>query len=349
MRLYIIIPFLLCLFDVASAQMAMPLGDAAWGRGGRDKGDKGDKGKKGGCKKGCKGKGDREPVKGGVAALQTRIGDLRTKIANANDSVVPFKGGSIKGLVGLLKVNEAVVELGDTIDLGTKTAEATEPLPANQSTVIGTSFLAIQPEINNLLTELQGKRKEFDKAGFKILDVRSLIRDSVNIQQDKAGDLGGAAMLIPNQLTKVLDASLQPIATQVLDQINANFSATVDDYKGRAGKIKIPSKAVPKLTDLLAGVARALGIGDRDRAVMAMAGQAQPLQADQAVPPTNFPNADAAIADIGQVDTAQASANVEAYVAGIRDEDFSQLGEDENDLRGIPPLVMAVLRRYEVI
>ncbi|KAF6840023.1 antigenic cell wall [Colletotrichum musicola] len=335
MRLYIIIPLFLCLFDVASAQMAMPLGDAAWGRGGRDKGNKG------GCKKGCKGKGDREPVKGGVAALQTRIGDLRTKIANANDSVVPFKGGSIKGLVGLLKVNEAVVELGDTIDLGTKTAEATEPLPANQSTVVGTSFLAIQPEITNLLTELQGKRKEFDKAGFKILDVRSLIRDSVKIQQDKAGDLGGA-------LTKILDASLQPIATQVLDQINANFSATVDDYKGRAGKIKIPSKAVPKLSDLLAGVARALGIGDRDRAVMAMAGAA-PMQADQAVPTTNFPNADAAIADIGQADTAQAGANVEAYVAGIRDEDFSRLGEDENDLRGIPPLVMAVLRRYEVI
>ncbi|KAF6811173.1 antigenic cell wall [Colletotrichum sojae] len=342
MRLYVIIPFLLCLFDVASAQVAMPLGDAAWGRGGRDKGNKG------GCKKGCKGKGDREPVKGGVAALQTRIGDLRTKIANANDSVVPFKGGSIKGLVGLLKVNEAVVELGDSIDLGTKTAEATDPLPANQSTVVGTSFLAIQPEITNLLTELQGKRKEFDKAGFKILDVRSLIRDSVKIQQDKAGDLGGFRRADFEQLTKILDASLQPIATQVLDQINANFSATVDDYKGRAGKIKIPSKAVPKLSDLLAGVARALGIGDRDRAVMAMAGAA-PLQADQAVPATNFLNADAAIADIGQVDTAQASANVEAYVAGIRDEDFSRLGEDENDLRGIPPLVMAVLRRYEVI
>lgn len=158
-------------------------------------------------------------------------------------------------------------------------------------------------------------------------------------------------MLTPDQLTKILDPSLQPIATQVLDQISANFTATLDDYKGRAGKIKIPSKAVPELSDLLAGVARALGIGDRDRAVTAAAaaGDAPPLQADQAVPATNFPNADAAIADIGKADTAQAGANIEAYVAGIRDEDFSRLGEDENDLRGIPPLVIAVLRRYGVI
>lgn len=229
-------------------------------------------------------------------------------------------------------------------------------------TVIGTSFLAVQPEINNLLTELQGKRKEFDKAGFKILDVRSLIRDSLKIQQDKAGDLGGAVRLLPSllhdeayansrqKLTKVLDASLQPIAGQVLDQINSNFTATVDDYKGRAGKIKIPSKAVPQLSDLLAGVARALGIGDRDRAVMA--GAAQPMQqADEAalVPPTSFASADAAAADINAADTAQAGAAVEAYVARLRDEDFSRLGEDENDLRGIPPLVMAVLRRYGVI
>lgn len=62
-------------------------------------------------------------------------------------------------------------------------------------TEIGTRFLSLQPDINNLLTELQSKRGEFDKAGFKILDVRSLIRDSVVIQKDKAGDLGGAVSL----------------------------------------------------------------------------------------------------------------------------------------------------------
>ncbi|KAI8182186.1 hypothetical protein K4K51_001217 [Colletotrichum sp. SAR 10_75] len=318
MRLSVIIPFFLCLFDVVSAEMAMPVEAARGGRGRDDKADK--------CgKKGCKGKGDKEPVKGGSAALQTRIGDLQQKVANANDSVVPFKGGSLKGLVGLLKVNEAVVELGRTIDLGTKTAENTDVLPANESTTIGTRFLALQPDINNLLTTLEGKRPQFDKAGFKILDVRSLIRDDLKIQSDKATDLGGAG---------------------VIDQIQGNFTGAIDEYKGRGGKIKIPAKAVPALSDLLAGVARALGIGDRDRSVMMVAGlEAEALP----FPATNFPNADAAAMDINTLDTAQANKQIETFQASVSEESLSRLGDDENDLRGIPPLVLAVLRRYEVI
>ncbi|EQB43668.1 hypothetical protein CGLO_17650 [Colletotrichum gloeosporioides Cg-14] len=332
MKLSVIIPFFLCLFDVVSAEMAVPV-EAA--RSGRGRGDKGDK-----CgKKGCKGKGEKEPVQGGSAALQTRIGDLQQKVANANDSVVPFKGGSLKGLVGLLKVNEAVVELGRTIDLGTKTAENTDVLPANESTTIGTRFLALQPDINNLLTTLEGKRPQFDKAGFKILDVRSLIRDDLKIQSDKATDLGGA-------LTKILDRSLQPIAQGVIDQIQGNFTGAIDEYKGRGGKIKIPAKAVPALSDLLAGVARALGIGDRDRSVMMVAGlEAEALP----FPATNFPNADAAAVDINTLDTAQANKEIETFQASVSEESLSRLGDDENDLRGIPPLVLAVLRRYEVI
>ncbi|OHF02487.1 hypothetical protein CORC01_02182 [Colletotrichum orchidophilum] len=325
MRLFILLSFLLCL-ALVSAQMAMPITDAR-GRGGRDK-DKG-RGGKGG-------KGDKGPVRGGSAALQNRIADLRKRVAEANDTVVPFKGGTLKGLVGLLKVNEAIVTLGTTIDVSTKAAEATNTLPANESTQIGTQFLGLQPEINNLLTEVQGKRREFDKAGFKILDVRSLIRDSVVLQKDKAGDLGSA-------FTKALDPTFQPIATQISDQIQNNFSAAIDEYDGRAGKIKIPSKAVPVLTDLLAGVARALGIGNER---MVLAGPVTEAEA-AAIPMTNFPNAEAAFADINAADTPEA--NIAAQEALRGNDDFSRLGPDENDLRGIPPLVIAVLRRYEVI
>ncbi|KZL75640.1 antigenic cell wall [Colletotrichum incanum] len=330
MRLFVILSLLLCL-TVVSAGVVMPVEDLR-GWGGKDK----DKGKDRGKDKG-KGKGDKEPVKGGLEALTKRIGDLQEKTAKANDTIVPFKGGSLKGLVGLLKVNEAVVTLGTTIDRGTKTAEATNTLSATESTQVGTQFLALQPDINNLLAELQSKRKEFDKAGFKILDVRSLIRDSVEIQKDKANDLGGA-------FTKVLDRQFQPIAMQVSDQIQSNFTKAIDEYEGRGGKIKIPSKAVPKLSDLLAGVARALGIADNDR--MMAAG---PVPEADAVPLTAFPNVEAAFADINAADTPQANSAVEAALKGTSDMELSRLGPDENDLRGIPPLVLAVLRRYDVI
>ncbi|KAK1639324.1 hypothetical protein BDP81DRAFT_512270 [Colletotrichum phormii] len=322
MRLDNLLSFLLCL-AVASAQMAMPITEAK-GRGGRDK----DKGKGG--------KGDKEPVRGGASALQSRITDLRKRVAEANDTVVPFEGGTLKGLVGLLKVNEAIVTLGSTIDVSTKAAEATNALPANESTQIGTQFLGLQPEINNLLTEVQGKRAEFDKAGFRILDVRSLIRDSVVIQKDKAGDLGGA-------FTKALDPTFQPFATQISDQIQGNFTAAIDEYDGRAGKIKIPSKAVPVLTDLLAGVARALGVGGRNKALAGPVTEAEAAS----IPMTNYASAESAFADIGAADTPEA--NIAAQEALRGGDDFSRLDPDENDLRGIPPLVLAVLRRYEII
>jgi hypothetical protein len=50
--------------------------------------------------------------------------------------------------------------------------------------------LGIQPDITTLLNNLAAKKPDFDQAGLKILDVRSLIRDSVSIQQEGAKELG---------------------------------------------------------------------------------------------------------------------------------------------------------------
>ncbi|GJC96794.1 antigenic cell wall [Colletotrichum higginsianum] len=335
MRFLLVLSLLLCLV-VISAQLVIPPEEALV-RGGRDKG----RGGRGKDKDKGKGKG-KEPVMGGSQALQKQIGTLQEKVTSAKETLEPFKGGSLKGLVGLLKVNEAVVTLGETIDRTTESAEATDTLSAKESTEIGTRFLSLQPDINNLLTELQSKRGEFDKAGFKILDVRSLIRDSVVIQKDKASDLGGA-------FTKALDPQFQPIATQVSDQIQSNFTQAIGEYEGRGGKIKIPSKAVPQLTNLLAGVARALGVGDRDKMAMMMAAAGPVPNAAEAVPMTNFASAEAAFADINASDTVQANTAVEAALRGTSDMELRRLGPDENDLRGIPPLVLAVLRRYDII
>lgn len=59
-------------------------------------------------------------------------------------------------------------------------------------TQVGIQFLGIQPDITKLLTNLAAKKPDFDKAGLKILDVRSLIRDSVAIQQNGAKQLGSS-------------------------------------------------------------------------------------------------------------------------------------------------------------
>lgn len=62
----------------------------------------------------------------------------------------------------------------------------------SRRTQVGLQFLGIQPDITTLLNNLDAKKPDFDKAGLKILDVRSLIRDSVSIQQQGAKELGSS-------------------------------------------------------------------------------------------------------------------------------------------------------------
>lgn len=59
-------------------------------------------------------------------------------------------------------------------------------------TAIGIEFLFLQPNINLLLQNLDAKRDQFDSALFGILDTRSLIRDTLIIQQNNSAALGTA-------------------------------------------------------------------------------------------------------------------------------------------------------------
>lgn len=65
-------------------------------------------------------------------------------------------------------------------------------------TQVGIQFLGIQPDITTLLNNLDAKKPDFDQAGLKILDVRSLIRDSLSIQQQGATELGSSVRSTPH-------------------------------------------------------------------------------------------------------------------------------------------------------
>lgn len=57
---------------------------------------------------------------------------------------------------------------------------------------MGIEFLFLQPNINLLLQNLNAKQGQFDNALYGILDTRSLIRDTLIIQQTTAAGLGTA-------------------------------------------------------------------------------------------------------------------------------------------------------------
>lgn len=65
---------------------------------------------------------------GGVQALSGDISTVAKNLASANNTVIGFQGGGLKGIVGLTKINSAVVDLGDSLTATTKTASATPRL-----------------------------------------------------------------------------------------------------------------------------------------------------------------------------------------------------------------------------
>ncbi|KAI3399749.1 hypothetical protein diail_5817 [Diaporthe ilicicola] len=191
---------------------------------------------------------------GGLQALTGTITTLSQQLASANKTVLAFSSDNIiDGLTGLIKVNSAVVQLGDDISQTTAVANNTQRLNAQDSTQVGLEFLGVQPSITTLLKNLAAKKPDFDQAGLKIIDVRSLIRDSVSIQQEGAKTLG-------TSLIAALDPSLAGIAQPINDQIQGNFTTAVDAFQGRGGAIKVPTKLVPALSKILDGLGKALGI-----------------------------------------------------------------------------------------
>lgn len=121
------------------------------------------------------------------------------------------------------------------------------------------------------------------------------------------------------QLINALDPSLAGIAQPINDQIQGNFTATVNAFQGRGGAIKIPTKLVPALSDILDGLGRALGISD-DTSSSGGGGKG---------------------AKGAEVDT-----NSNLLMPQISQSDLDKLGPDENDWSLVPFPVAVALRRF---
>lgn len=117
-----------------------------------------------------------------------------------------------------------------------------------------------------------------------------------------------------HQLIAALDPSLAGIAQPINDQIQGNFTTAVNAFEGRGGAIKIPTKLVPALSDILDGLGRALGISDDDGADSSKA---------------------------AAVDT-----NSNLLMPQISQAELDRLGPDENDWSLVPFPVALALRSF---
>lgn len=121
------------------------------------------------------------------------------------------------------------------------------------------------------------------------------------------------------KLINILDPTLRGIAVPINDQIQGNFTASVNAWQGRSGAIKIPTSLVPAASNLLASIGPAItGLlgGTDSSAASAVTSFAEFL----------VPRQDA------------------KYCCGITQERLDALGPDENDLTGIPEPIIAALQ-----
>lgn len=95
-------------------------------------------------------------------------------------------------------------------------------------------------------------------------------------------------------------------------EIQGNFTATVNQFAGRSGVIKIPTKLVPAVSDLLDSLSGALGItGKRDVATVSFAADAK-----------------------------------SGFCCGITQAKIDKLGAEESDFSQVPPPVRAVFKKF---
>ncbi|KAL1617845.1 hypothetical protein SLS54_007627 [Diplodia seriata] len=213
--------------------------------------------------------GEDEPaVPSGAAAFGEALGAIGDNIKTTNDTLNAYSGG-LKGIVQLLEIQSATSDLGDAISNATAIAKATAVLNVADSATVGQQFLQLQPQINSLLDNIKLKEPEFEKAGFGLIDVVSLLRSNLEDQKEGAKDLGDAVsitslflpvlpfgipdptgvVLTPGQTIAILDPSLTSVATPINDEIQAKFDDTIAAYQGKGGLIQIP----PGLIGLLDG------------------------------------------------------------------------------------------------
>ncbi|CAN8097529.1 unnamed protein product [Discula destructiva] len=265
----------------------------------------------------------------GIAAVTQSIDSIGTSIALTNNSVVAFDGG----IAGLIDVNEAVVNLGTNLSAATTVMQGTSALSPMDSANVGIAFLFLQPNINMLLQNLNSKQSLLDGAGFGLLDTRSLIHDTLALQQNGSKALG-------DSLINILDPTIQGIGRPVNDQIQGNFTAAVAAWEGRSGVIKIPTSFVPTATSLLASIGPF---------IESFLGSLGGLGGGNETTPGTAKREDTADFGEGRVGAVSPPAQDSKYCCGITQERIDALGSDENDLAGVPMPIVVALRVAGVI
>ncbi|EME80287.1 uncharacterized protein MYCFIDRAFT_31034 [Pseudocercospora fijiensis CIRAD86] len=165
-----------------------------------------------------------------AASIPSAVKTLQSKLTTLNSTVTSFHQGDLDGLLKVLKIQLQSTDVGNAVKSATSTAQASQPIPADNSTStlnnqVAAAVLALKDSLQSFLTNPQSKKSAFDSV--------------VAIISGYSDELGTA-------ITAKLASPYKEFGPLIARQIDGDFDQAIQTFSQRGGVISLPALPIKK-------------------------------------------------------------------------------------------------------
>lgn len=170
-----------------------------------------------------------------VTPLLYDIGNLTANVNNLDSLVTTFKHSLFKDIVPLIKLQNAAVDLGKEIESVTKDFNGTAQLNAQDTLKIAGPFAKLIAPLQQVLTDINTAKPQFDKAILDFLSASCIIKGHVvHLQQ------------VTDSLIAQVKLTILPafggVVAPLQKQVDAAFNGTINGPYAKVKALYIPFK-----------------------------------------------------------------------------------------------------------
>ncbi|KAF2169361.1 hypothetical protein M409DRAFT_20584 [Zasmidium cellare ATCC 36951] len=173
------------------------------------------------------------PIARDVNSIVASINTIESNIATLNSTLNTFNKGDLDSGLKVLKIQSQTNTLGDSIDSGTSTAQASEPLNADDSFTVASAVLTLQPQVISLLDNIEQHKPAFDAA------ILNLVSVTPQVEQDLKNQNASTAAFSDAVVAKLADP-YPSLAGTVTGPIFSKFNEAIALFSNAGGVIALP-------------------------------------------------------------------------------------------------------------
>lgn len=151
-----------------------------------------------------------------AATILENIKKVDSSVGALGDTVVAYKGG----LLGAVPILEKSVNLLIDINKGTKDTENSAPLTLDEAFGVASATIDLVATVNSTLQAVIDRKPDFDK----LLVISPIILGNLELQKSATDKFSAA-------IVEKVPVEAQPIAEELIAEIEASFEAALDAYK----------------------------------------------------------------------------------------------------------------------